>query len=104
MSRRGKAMRYMTVGFLHPNARRNQSSDSLKLIKANRYLDAWRPLTPPSPRQRVASAGRGSETLSMLPGAHRLGRALPLPVLHPNSGLPEFGTLGGPKSDTSDFG
>jgi hypothetical protein len=26
------------------------------------------------------------------------------PSPHPNSGLPEFGTLSGPKSDISDFG
>jgi hypothetical protein len=33
-------------------------------------------------------------------------RAKPLtpPLSHPNSGLPEFGTLRWPKSDISDFG
>jgi hypothetical protein len=47
----------------------------------------------PSPHPLPASAGRGSETLRVLPGGYRRSRTLPLRVLHPNSGLPEFGTL-----------
>jgi len=31
-------------------------------------------------------------------------RFRPLPRLHPNSGLPEFGIINWPKSDKSDFG
>src|SRR5260370_8458534 len=36
----------------------------------------------PSPPPLPASAGRGSETLRVLPGGYGLSRALPLPVLH----------------------
>ena len=50
----------------------------------------------PLPRgERVGVRGFGS-----------IDRPQPLtpPLSHPNSGLPEFGTLSWPKSDRSDFG
>src|SRR5713101_4697159 len=57
----------------------------------------WNSLSPFGERAGV----RGSPTADGIPE-----RTKPLtpPLSHPNSGLPEFGTLSCPKSDRSDLG